>query len=228
MGTRPSPRRQLLATQDNLEFREAEAAGRKSTESFRIRWLRNSSPADVTGYLPNTPNPRLTPSTARTHETDHLQLGLLRLRKPDTELVETVDAIEKSRGCKPPIFVDIRIRRSIKAVGFNGTIMSGFWMKSVGNNFIETRAGPPIQIADPETAKDLLHLAKSHGQERPRLTSVTLDELGIDNLSEETREGMNKKAEDENTDQSPSMLTPPVVILKMNPPGRIDSLVGAR
>lgn len=36
-------------------------------------------------------------------------------------LVEAVDAVEESRGFRPPVFVDIRIRRSVRAVGFNGT-----------------------------------------------------------------------------------------------------------
>ena len=35
-------------------------------------------------------------------------------------LVEAVDAVEASRGFEPPFFVDVRIRRSVRAAGFNG------------------------------------------------------------------------------------------------------------
>jgi len=91
-------------------------------------------------------------------------------------LTEAVDAVEKSRGFKPPTFVDIRVRRSVRAAGFNGPSFEKLlgtkrhvWMKSLGNNFIETREGPPIQIADPKAAKDLLQLAKTHALEGRRL-----------------------------------------------------------
>jgi hypothetical protein len=36
------------------------------------------------------------------------------------QLVESVDAVETSRGFEPPIFVDIRIRRNVWAKGFVG------------------------------------------------------------------------------------------------------------
>ena len=36
------------------------------------------------------------------------------------QLVEAVDAVERSRGFEPPIFVDIRIRRTVRAKGFQG------------------------------------------------------------------------------------------------------------
>lgn len=34
------------------------------------------------------------------------------------ELVQTADAVEKARGRRPPVFVDIRARRSVRAEGF--------------------------------------------------------------------------------------------------------------
>lgn len=36
------------------------------------------------------------------------------------EFVRGADAVEKSRGFKPPVFVDIRILRNVKAKGFCG------------------------------------------------------------------------------------------------------------
>src|SRR6266853_2050762 len=71
------------------------------------------------------------------------------------QLVESVVAVETSRGFEPPIFVDIRIRRNVRAKGFVGNAFEKLmgpsrhrWMKSLGNKFIQTRTGPAIQIAD--------------------------------------------------------------------------------
>ncbi|MGH7136438.1 MAG: hypothetical protein ACREHD_11910 [Pirellulales bacterium] len=82
------------------------------------------------------------------------------------QLVQAVDAVETSRGFEPPTFVDIRIRRIVRAKGFRGNAFERLlgqnrhrWMKSLGNKFIETRAGPQVQIANPGAADDLLDLA---------------------------------------------------------------------
>jgi hypothetical protein len=83
-----------------------------------------------------------------------------------SQLIEAVDAVEASRGFAPPVFVDIRIRRTVRAKGFQGNAFENLlgptrhcWMPSLGNRFIVTRIGPPIQIADPATASDLLEFA---------------------------------------------------------------------
>jgi hypothetical protein len=81
-------------------------------------------------------------------------------------LVEAVDGVEASRGFEPPIFVDIRIRRTVRAQGFQGANFEKLlgpsrhrWMKGLGNKFILSRKGPNVQIADPTAADDLLDLA---------------------------------------------------------------------
>jgi hypothetical protein len=91
-------------------------------------------------------------------------------------LVEAVDAVETSRGFQPPLFVDIRIRRSVRAAGFTGSAFEkllGYdrhkWMKSLGNKFIETRTGPSIQIADPSAPEELLDLAVESARHKQRL-----------------------------------------------------------
>ncbi len=91
-------------------------------------------------------------------------------------LVEAVDAVEASRGFQPPIFVDIRIRRSVRAAGFTGPAFERLlgqdrhrWMKSLGNKFIETRTGPNIQIADPTAADELLDLGIESARHKQRL-----------------------------------------------------------
>src|SRR3954468_6232546 len=82
------------------------------------------------------------------------------------QLVQAVDAVETSRGFEPPLFVDIRIRRTVRAKGFQGNAFEKLlgqdrhrWMKSLGNNFIVSRTGPNIQIAEPAAADELLDLA---------------------------------------------------------------------
>lgn len=81
-------------------------------------------------------------------------------------LVGAVDAVERSRGFRPPIFADVRIRRQGRAVGFVGTAFEELlgqkrhrWLPKLGNRQIVTRSGPRIQIAEPEAADDLLDLA---------------------------------------------------------------------
>lgn len=93
-----------------------------------------------------------------------------------SELVAALDAVERSRGFKPPIFVDIRIRRSVRAKGFTGTAFEmllgpsrHYWMKSLGNLHILSRTGPKIQIAEPESVKDLLALATEKQKAKQRL-----------------------------------------------------------
>ena len=92
------------------------------------------------------------------------------------DLVRAVDAVEASRGFQPPIFADIRIRRSVRAAGFTGPAFERLlgpdrhlWMKSLGNSFIVTRTGAVIQIADPTAADELLDLAIESSRRNQRL-----------------------------------------------------------
>jgi len=92
------------------------------------------------------------------------------------QLVEAVDAVETSWGFEPPIFVDIRIRRTVRAKGFVGSAFEKLlgqdrhhWMKALGNKFIQTRTGPHIQIADPLAVDTLLDLALESARNKQRL-----------------------------------------------------------
>ena len=92
------------------------------------------------------------------------------------QLVQAVDAVETSRGFEPPIFIDIRIRRNVRAKGFVGNAFEKLmgpsrhrWMKSLGNKFIQTRTGPFIQIAEPSAAGTLLDLALESAGHKQRL-----------------------------------------------------------
>lgn len=94
------------------------------------------------------------------------------------EFVQVVDAVERDRGYHPPVFVDIRIRRTVRAAGFQGRAFEHLvglarhhWIKSLGNSYIETRTGPSIQIADPTAARDLLDLAVRAAEQGRRLVT---------------------------------------------------------
>src|ERR1035438_8590829 len=97
-------------------------------------------------------------------------------RNATPQLIEAVDAVETSRGFMPPTFVDIRIRRNVRAKGFVGNAFEKLmgpsrhrWMKSLGNKFIQTRTGPFVQIAEPSAADELLDLALESANHKQRL-----------------------------------------------------------
>ena len=82
------------------------------------------------------------------------------------ELVTAIDAVEKACGFAPPIFVDVRISRSVRAVGFRDDAFERVvgreryrWMRGLGNLSVKTRRGPRIQIAEPAAAVELLDVA---------------------------------------------------------------------
>lgn len=77
------------------------------------------------------------------------------------QLVSAVDAAERKRGFNPPIFVDIRFRRTGRAPGFKERAFEDLlgwqryrWMPTLGNSSIGTRKAP--RIACPMAANQLL------------------------------------------------------------------------
>ena len=91
------------------------------------------------------------------------------------QLLRAVDAVEESRGFKPPVFVDIRISRAVRAKGFNGNAFGKLlgesryrWMNSLGNRSILTHTGG-IEIAEPAAVNDLLDLAVKSKAEGRRI-----------------------------------------------------------
>jgi hypothetical protein len=89
--------------------------------------------------------------------------------------VEAADAVEADRGFGPLFFVDIRIRREVRAKGFlkdafERTVGSSrhAWMESLGNRRV--REGKPgIQIDQPEAASELLDLAVRQAEHQRRV-----------------------------------------------------------
>src|ERR1700722_16865662 len=79
-------------------------------------------------------------------------------------LVKAIDEAELQRGFEPPLWVDVRISRSVRAVGFRDRQFEGIlkaryeWMPDLGNKRVqEGRKG--IEIRNPAAAKDLLQRA---------------------------------------------------------------------
>ena len=93
-----------------------------------------------------------------------------------TDLVKAVDSVERARGFKPPVFVDIRYQRSVRAPGFNGTAFAKLlgdkryeWLKQLGNKAIGASTGPRIQIAEPRAVHDLLDIANGAAESGRRV-----------------------------------------------------------
>jgi hypothetical protein len=79
------------------------------------------------------------------------------------ELVEAFDAAEARRGYDPPVFVDVRIRREVRAAGFRGDAFEKLlgkgrhrWMNDLGNRAVIE--GGPMVLKDARVVVDLLDL----------------------------------------------------------------------
>ena len=90
------------------------------------------------------------------------------------QLVKAVDAVERARGYRPPMFLDVRISRSVRAPGFNGKVFEQTvgkkryrWMPDLGNVAVKT--GGRTRIKNPAAAEALLDLAQECAPERRRV-----------------------------------------------------------
>jgi hypothetical protein len=90
------------------------------------------------------------------------------------ELVEAFDASEAQRGYEPPVFVDVRIRREVRAVGFRGDafekrLAAGryVWLQGLGNEAVLDHG--PLRLPEPHVANDLLDLIVEKHRERRRV-----------------------------------------------------------
>src|SRR3954465_6195252 len=70
------------------------------------------------------------------------------------ELVKAVDALERTRGFKPPLFADIRLSRSVRAPGFRDRAYEDLvgparyvWMPKLGNQRFRTGGDPRALVA---------------------------------------------------------------------------------
>jgi hypothetical protein len=91
------------------------------------------------------------------------------------EFVRMVDAIERDRGWRPPLFVDIRFSRSVRAVGFRQDAFEHVtgqrrykWMRRLGNSRIGSGKGG-LKIFDPSAADDLLDFIIAANRQKRRV-----------------------------------------------------------
>jgi hypothetical protein len=102
-------------------------------------------------------------------------LGILGWGNHTSEFVDAVDAVERARGKRPPVFADIRISRSVRAPGFRDNAFKETvgknryrWLRKLGNSQIKSgRRG--IKIADPTGVDDLLQLIAETDKQRRRV-----------------------------------------------------------
>jgi len=104
------------------------------------------------------------------------------------ELVQAVDAVEKKRGFKPPFFVDIRIRRVGKAIGFIGKAFEKtvgpsrhHRMSSLGNLAVLPNSPyKDVKIKSPKAAEELLDIALERAKRKQRVIYFCACELPCD------------------------------------------------
>lgn len=77
------------------------------------------------------------------------------------ELVRMVDAVEAARGFRPPLFVDVRLRRGVRAVGFRDRAFEKLmgpdrylWLPGLGNRAIAE--GGKMRLFDPAAVDGLV------------------------------------------------------------------------
>lgn len=92
------------------------------------------------------------------------------------DFVRAVDAHERARGFLPPLFIDIRFHRSVKAANFRDRTFERIvgserylWEKRLGNKQIREKTGARLKIADPLAAADVLDRIVDLGARRQRV-----------------------------------------------------------
>lgn len=92
------------------------------------------------------------------------------------ELRRMFDAVETARGFAPPLFVDIRYSRSVRAKGFQGGAFARRvgparyrWLRSLGNKAIATGSKTAMAINDPKGVEELLDIATEAAVEKRRV-----------------------------------------------------------
>ena len=91
------------------------------------------------------------------------------------ELVRAFDAVEALRGYEPPVFVDIRVRRQVRAVGFREDAFERRlgrerhrWMRGLGNDAIATGEGS-MRLKAPGDVHELLGVVLAQQAQRRRV-----------------------------------------------------------
>ena len=91
-------------------------------------------------------------------------------------LLHMVDDFEAQAGFNPPMWVDIRHKRNVRAPGFRGNAFGELvgpdryvWMQELGNSAIDTDEPGAIKLNNPDAVSKLLTLAVDKANENRRL-----------------------------------------------------------
>jgi hypothetical protein len=92
-----------------------------------------------------------------------------------SQLLRAIDAVERKRGFRPPVFFDIRCKRSVRAKGFSGDEFGRLlprgryrWSPRLGNVHIATKE-KGTKIDDPFSSRILLQEALRYARENRRI-----------------------------------------------------------
>ena len=90
------------------------------------------------------------------------------------QLVRCIDEVEKSRSFGPPLFVDIRISRSVRAAGFDGNAFEAVvgatryrWLDDLGNLGVKDKGA--MRLKDPAAVNTLLDIAIQASNQNSRV-----------------------------------------------------------
>lgn len=91
------------------------------------------------------------------------------------ELIRAIDSVERSKGFSPPLFFDIRLKRSVRAEGFREDAFERLlpkdryrWFPSLGNINIATKKRG-IQIKEPSSSTVLFAEALKQSEKNRRV-----------------------------------------------------------
>lgn len=97
-------------------------------------------------------------------------------------LLDVSAEVEKARGFGPPVFVDLRIQRNVRAHGFCNDAFEKLagsryvWMKGLGNRAVRDKA-PGIVIDAPADAGKLLDLVLDRADKKRRIIAFCACEV---------------------------------------------------
>jgi hypothetical protein len=91
------------------------------------------------------------------------------------QLAQSFNLVEESRGFGPPVFVDVRIRRQVRAIGFRDDAFQRTvgieryrWLPGLGNDAVRTGRGP-MRLRSVTDALELLGVALAQNQKGRRV-----------------------------------------------------------
>jgi hypothetical protein len=137
---------------------------RKSGQPIAEGFIRPYALVHTPGFLP-AGSPRSLGSTDAGDPPTIFSFGYEGCGSGTARLVAAVDKVEGDRGFEPPLWIDARVSRSVRAIGFREKAFEHLlgsaryhWMSDLGNERVQQgRAG--MQIRRPEAVADLLQLA---------------------------------------------------------------------